>query len=41
MSGRCLGSISVALSFENVSDIYISDGTRESIEKWLAAYLYK
>jgi len=27
----------VALSFENVCEIYISDGAWEGLEKWLAA----
>ena len=40
MSGRCLWSITVALSFENVCEIYTLDdtldGAREGLEKWLA-----
>ena len=27
--------------FENVCEIYISDGARESLSKWLAANVYK
>ena len=40
MSGGCLWSITVALSFENVCEIYTLDdtldGAREGLEKWLA-----
>ena len=41
MDGRCLWSISVALSFENVWEIYISDGAQnwEGLNLWLAACL--
>ena len=41
MSGLCLWSIGVALSFENVCEIYISDGERDGVEKTLAANVYK
>ena len=30
-----------ALSFENVCEIYISDGERDGLEKTLASYVYK
>ena len=33
MSGRCPLSISVALIFENVCEIYISDGARDKASK--------
>ena len=36
MSGLCLLSITVALSFENVCEIYTLDGARKGLEKWLA-----
>ena len=41
MSGLCLWYIGVARSFENVCEIYISDGERDGLEKTLAAYVYK
>ena len=41
MSGRCLWSITVALSFENVCEIYTLDGAREGLEKKLATNVYK
>ena len=41
MSGRCLWYISVALRFENVCEIRISDEARKGLEKWLAANVYK
>ena len=37
MSGRCLWSIGVALSLENASEIYISDGAGGGFEKWFSA----
>ena len=41
MIGRCLWYIGVALSFENVCEILISDEARKGLEKWLAANVYK
>ena len=41
MSGLCLLSITVALSFENVCEIYTLDGARQGLEKWLARNVYK